>query len=95
MPLRANTPYRIAVKFEPYLTNVSQLRDLIRRTSTPSSVLVSMSPYEASVIVVYSSARELGAIVPGALLFKVNGGLLGPVSRAVIQTIRPEVNFKP
>lgn len=95
MPLRVNTPYRIAVKFEPPLSTVGQLRDLAKRTNTTRTALVGMSPYEASVIVVYGSAREVAAIAPGALLFKVSGGTFGPISRAVIQTIRPEVNFKP
>lgn len=93
MPLIINTPYRIAVKFDPPLSTIGQLRDLVRRTTTAQTALVAMTPYDASVIVVYKSQRELAAIAPKTVLFKVTGGVFGPISKAVIQTIRPEVNF--
>ena len=88
--VKPGLPYRIGVKFDKRLTSVAQLREACKKVNTYSSVVVSFSPYEASILVVFpKNTKNLGRIQYGATWFSLG------TSRAIIETIRPETQFSP
>lgn len=89
--VKPKLPYRIGVEFVPPLSTLSQLRDVCVKLNTRSTVPVALSTTGASLIAVFPNERDLGRIDYGQSWFVV--GPLGKRSRAIIRTIRPEVNF--
>lgn len=88
--VKPNLVYRIAVRFEPPLSSVAQLRSLLDQLRTPRTVLVGLDAAGASILVKLPPGKDLSRIDYGREWFKVPSGFLGPLSSAVIQTIRPE-----
>lgn len=93
--LRPNLPYRIGVRFEPPLSTVRQLRQLVVLTSSKNTVLSGLSLYKAQITTVYPPGSDYARVDYGVTLFTVTSAGKAPVSKAIVETLRPEVNLVP
>lgn len=89
--VKPKLPYRIGVEFVPPLSSLSQLRDVCVKLNTRTTVPLSFTTGKATLIATFTEKQNLDAINYERTWFVV--GPLGKQSRAVIKTIRPEVNF--
>lgn len=93
--LKPNLPYRIGVKFDPPLSTLRQLRQLSVIANGKHTVLSGLSLYTAQVTAVFPPGSDYARIDYGVVLFTVTSAGKAPVSRAIVETIRPEVNLSP
>jgi hypothetical protein len=93
--LKPNHPYRIGVRFDPPLSTLRQLRQLSVIANGKHTVLSGLSLYKAQITAVYPPGSDYAKVDYGVVLFTVTSAGKAPISRAVVETIRPEVNLKP
>lgn len=93
--VKAKKPYRVTVKFQPPLSTVGQLRDVIKQTSTTYSLLAAMSSVGAVIVFVPPLPQDTKKIFLGSPWFPVKGGPKGAVSQAIITKLSVESTLKP
>lgn len=85
--IKIGQAYRIKVKFDKALTTITQLRELCKKLSTKNTVIVQMSPYEASIIAVFTPGSKPELIQYDRPWFRVGA------STAIVKLVTPEVTF--